>query len=144
MYRNTIVYSQYIFSVHRNKSRFKCISKSWSTSVRQRANYTIISKSSHWNVFYKKGVLEIWRKILQKYLWLSSYFVNELWAWLLLNFCLFLTAQKKQAMVSPLFRTWNSSLQINQLFFEKMLHVNELQLKKVSLKVPDIFVEYST
>ena len=50
---------------------------------------------------------------------------------------LFLTVQKKQVMTSPLFWTWDLSPNRNQLFFEKILHVNELQVKKVSLNVPD-------
>ena len=70
-------------------------SKSWSTSERQRANYNIISRSIHWNVFCKKGVLEISRKILITYLWLSSYFVNELWVWLILKFSLFFDSPKE-------------------------------------------------
>ena len=42
-------------------------------------------------------------------------------------------------MTSPLFWTWDLSLNRNQLFSEKILHVNELQVKKVSLYVPDFF-----
>ena len=39
---------------------------------------------------------------------------------------LFLTVQKKQVMMSPLFWTWDLSLNRNQLFFEKILRVDEL------------------
>ena len=63
-------------------------------SLGQRANYNIISRSSHWNVFCKNGVLEISSKILQKYLWLSLYLVNELSlaaSEISFNFCLFVS-----------------------------------------------------
>ena len=42
-----------------------------------RSNYNIISRSNHWNTFCKKCALEISRKLLQKYLWLSSFFVKK-------------------------------------------------------------------
>ena len=51
--------------------------------------------------------------------------------------CCFLIAQKKQAMTSPFFKTWDLSLHRNQHLFEKILHVNELQVKKVSLNFPE-------
>ena len=49
---------------------------------------------------------------------------------------LFLTVQKKQVMTSPLFWTWYLSLNRKQFFYEKILHVNDLKVKKVSLNVP--------
>ena len=50
-------------------------------------------------------------------------------------FC-FLTVQKKQVKTSILFWTWDLSRNRNQLFFEKLLHANELKFK-VSINVPD-------
>ena len=41
---------------------------------------------------------------------------------------LFLTVQKKQVMTSPLFWTWDLSLNRNYLFFEKILHVTKAHL----------------
>ena len=46
-------------------------------------------------MFCKKGVPEISSKVFQKYLWLSSYLVNELWIWLLLKFCLLYDSAKE-------------------------------------------------
>ena len=43
----------------------------------------------------KKDVLETLSKILQTYIWLSSYFISELLAWLLFNFCLFFDSAKE-------------------------------------------------
>ena len=60
----------------------------------------------------------------------------QLRAWMHPNFY-FLTMQKKHVMMSPLFWTWDLSRNRNQLFFEKILHVNKLKLSKVSLIVPN-------
>ena len=46
-------------------------------------------------MFCKIGVPEISSKVFQKYLWLSSYLVNELWVWLLLKFCLLYDSAKE-------------------------------------------------
>ena len=61
----------------------------------------------------------------------------QLWAWMLLNFC-FLTVQEKQVMKWTHFWTWDLSRKTNQLFFEKILHSNELKVEKVSSNVPDL------
>ena len=93
-----------------------------STSVRQSANYNIVSRSSHWNVFCKKGVLEISSKILKKYLWLSSNFVNELWAWLLLSFHLIFDSAKEASNDGTPFLKLRINLTIRKpaLFWENI------------------------
>ena len=122
MYRNLIVYFHHTFSVSRKTSRFKCISKSSSTSEIQRANYNIISRTSHWNVFYKKGILEISSKVSQKYLWLSSYLVNDLWVWLLLKFSLFLDSAKEASSKITTFLNMRCVTTLNPaLFWENIL-----------------------
>ena len=51
-------------------------------------------------------------------------------------FLFFLTVQKKEVTKPPLFWTWALSLNKNQLFFDKILHVNVFQVKKISFNVP--------
>ena len=60
-----------VHSVSKNRHPQKLLDMAL-VNLQDSANYNIISRSSNWNVFCKKGVLEISSKILQKYLWLSS------------------------------------------------------------------------
>ena len=50
----------------------------------------------------------------------------------------FFVVQKKYTMTSPS-GTWYLSLHKKQLLFEKILHVNKLWVRKVSLNVPEFF-----
>ena len=84
-------------------------------------------------MFCQKVVLEISSKILQKYLKLSSYPVNELWVWLLLKFCLFFDSAKEASSDVSTFLNMRFITAQKPAFWENIT-LTSSQLKKVSLK----------
>ena len=101
--------------------------------LKKHANYNIMSRSSHWNVFCKKGVPEISSRILQKYLSLSSYLVNELLVYLLLKFCLIFDSAKEASSDVTTFLNMRFITTQKLAFWENITYYI-LQVRKVSLK----------
>ena len=85
-------------------------------------------------VFCKKCVLKSLNKVLQQYVQLSSYLVNKLWVWMLLNFCLFFDSAKEPSSDVTNFLNMRFITTQKPAFFRKYYMLTSSQVKKISLK----------